>query len=115
MTNQDGSCFQAGVEVGSGSVRAAWVTGRWVAAINAACSGDTSAQNCWWNRSCRMASSGPPPGTGYAFSASPKVLPGNLPDRSKAFSPWSGANASTYTSALTSSLSEAASVMTNPP
>jgi hypothetical protein len=54
ITNHDGVVRQPGASVGSGSVSAFSVTGRCVAAINAASSAGTSAQNCWWNRSCRM-------------------------------------------------------------
>ncbi|MET3422600.1 hypothetical protein BJ973_001812 [Actinoplanes tereljensis] len=60
-----------------------------------ACPAGTSAPNWWWKTSGRMASSLPPVATGYAVSASPRVLPGNLVDSANADSPWSGANAQT--------------------
>lgn len=44
-TNHEGVSFHAGVSAGSGSERAASVTGRWVAAMSAASSAETSAAN----------------------------------------------------------------------
>ena len=58
-TNQDGIVFHAGVAVGR-AVGATVISRRWVAAISAAVSAGTSAQNWWWKRSGLIRRSLPP-------------------------------------------------------
>ena len=55
--------------------------------MSAACAAGTSAANWWWNTSGLMKNSFPPVETGYAPSASPRVLPGNWVDSMNADSP----------------------------
>src|SRR5450830_1161424 len=112
--NHDGMVFQAGA--GEASFSAASVIGRWPAAIRRALASGKSAANWSWNLLCWMYRSLPPSAkaTGGA-SVGPRVLPGNLPDRPTAVSPASGANAATYTSALTLLAPVAAALITEPP
>ena len=78
-----------------GSWRASCETGRCVAAIRAACSAGASAQNWSWNRSSTMYRSVVPSPRGTGCTASPSVLPGNIPASVKALSPGSGAKPAT--------------------
>lgn len=58
-----------------------------------------------------------PSGSGYVrvMSALASRLPGNVATRPSPFSPWAGAEAAMYTSALTLGWPMAALVMTSPP
>jgi hypothetical protein len=95
-TNHEGSSFRSGRSP-EGSTRASCVAGRCVTAILAARAAGTSAQNWLWKRSPVMYRSVMPSLRGTGCSASPSVLPGNMPASVNALSPGSGANAATYT------------------
>ena len=92
-TNHEGTCFQSGSPEGSCS--ASSVAGRCVTAIRRALASGTSAQNWAWKRSGTIDRSVVPSARGVGCTASPRVLPGNIPASEKALSPASGAKAAT--------------------
>src|SRR4051812_9250400 len=110
----DGTLRHAGGPDGEPS--AVSVTGRCVAASASAVAAPTSLMNALRNSCGRIESSTsvPPPGigTGTLSTTSCRVPPALS---ANADSPWSGANAAMYTSALTFGFPVAALVITAPP
>ncbi len=116
-TAQDGSDFQAGGP--DGSVKASSETGRWVAAITAACSTGRSAANTSCSLAGSIANSVAVPAAsavGYcrAICAVPSRLSREPAATSPKRSPSSGANAATKTSPTTLRSSVAAFEITAP-